>query len=58
MTQWKTKSVSLTTYDKMKVNFSLSELITKQIVMREFHVENSTESSYNMKLCRDILTAL
>ena len=56
--QWHTKSGSITTNTKVKKYFTLPELITTKIVMRNCHVDDSAKGIYNMILGIDILTAL
>ena len=58
MMQWKTQSGNLKNNKKSKLNFLITEFVTKQIMTWEFHINRSPEIRYNIILVRDIITEL
>ena len=56
--KWKTQSRNFINNQKVKVNFCLPEFRVTKTMMSEFHVNDSTEISHDMILCRDLLTSL
>ena len=56
--QWNTQSRNITTYLKVKVDFTLPALSTTNVVTWNCHVDDSAKGRYDMILGRDILTKL
>ena len=57
-TLWETQSGKFTTSKKVNVDFFLPEFSATKIVTWIFHVDESTNSVYDMILGRDLLTAV
>ena len=55
---WENQAGKFTTSKKMNIDFCLPEFSVTKIVMWKFHVNESTNSRYDMSLGRDLLTAL
>ena len=56
--QWHMQSGNITTYMKVKLDCTLSELSTTKIITCIFHVDDSAKGKYNMILGRYLLTKL
>ena len=56
--QWKTKAGNITTNLKVKVDFTFSALIAKNVVTWKCHVDNCTKGRYDIVLGRYILKEL
>ena len=54
--QWHMQAGNIITNIKAEVDFTLSELITTNVMAWEFHVDDSTKGRYNMILGRDLIT--
>ena len=56
--KWQTQDINFITNHKVKVNFYLPKLTVKTIVTWECHVDESSESRYDMILGKYLLTVL
>ena len=52
MMQWHTQVGSITTNLKVKIDFTLPEIIRTEIVTWNFHVDDSTRARYDIILGR------
>ena len=55
---WETQAGKFTTPKKLNVYFSVPEFSATKIVSLKYHVDNKTNSRYDMILGRDLLYAL
>ena len=53
-----TQAGSITTNIKLRIDFTWTELSAAEILMWNFHVDDSSKGRYEMILGRDLLTAL
>ena len=56
--QWNKQAGKITTNLKVKIDFTLTEFSTTNIVMWTFHVDDSDKSRYDMILGKHPLTVL
>ena len=55
---WETQAVKFMTSKKVNIDFCLQELSVTKIVASKCHLDDYTNSRYNMILGRDVLTSL
>ena len=58
MMQWQTQDGNITTNFKVKVDFTLTTLIPKNVVIWKYHLDDSARGRYDIILGRDLLTEL